>query len=109
VKLWANDIAPKGDFSQYYWCSSVDEAKYIILQYENSNQPFELIEINPDASTYFFKGGGYINLINWLEETERNYPIRICNNDPVVVVNIRQIIKRNNWKEIIGKKFSKTY
>ena len=100
MKLWANDIAPHGDFSQYYWCTSVNEAKRVILQYENSNQPFELIEINPEASTYLFDGGDYINFINWLEETNRNYPIRIYNDNPVVVKQIRQIIKRNNWKEI---------
>lgn len=100
MKLWANDIAPNGDFSQYYWCSSVNEAKQIILQHENNQQPFELIEINPEACTYSFDGGDYINLINWLEETNRDYPIRIYNDNPVIVEQIRRIIKRNNWKEI---------
>ena len=46
MKLWANDIAPAGDMTQHYWCASVDEAKHIIVQYEEQGKPFEAIEIN---------------------------------------------------------------
>ena len=36
----------------------------------------------------------------WLEETGRNYPIRIHSANPVGVQNMRRIIERNGWKEI---------
>ena len=36
----------------------------------------------------------------WLEETGRNYPIRIHSQNFVGVENMRRIIQRNGWKEI---------
>ena len=100
MKLWANDIAPDGYMHQHYWCASVDEAKNIILQYEEQGEPFESIAINPKACTYMQKGGDYYNLISWLEQTRRNYPICIYSDDDVVIENMRLIIERNGWKEV---------
>lgn len=45
-------------------------------------------------------GGDYIKLLDWFEETGRNYPIHIHSMNPVGVENMRRIIKRNGWKEI---------
>ena len=39
-------------------------------------------------------------LLDWLEETGRNYPIRIHSANAVGVQNMRRIIERNGWKEI---------
>ena len=100
MKLWANDIAPAGDMTQHYWCASVDEAKHIIVQYEEQGKPFEAIEINPEACVYMQQGGDYYNLISWLEQTRRNYPICICSDDAAVIENMRLIIERNGWKEV---------
>ena len=49
---------------------------------------------------YAIFGGDYIRLLDWLEETGRNYPIRIHSMNPVGVANMRAIIERNGWKEI---------
>lgn len=60
----------------------------------------ELIDIDHDAGDYVNDGGDYIKLLDWLEETDRNYPIRIHSMNPVGVANMRRIIERNGWKEI---------
>ena len=62
--------------------------------------PFELIDIDHDAGEYTVFGGDYIKLLDWLEETGRNYPIHIHSMNPVGVENMRAIIKRNGWVEV---------
>ena len=99
MKLWINDIRPAPD--GYIWALSVISAKNDILRYERMGEPLELIDIDHDAGEYFQYGGDYIKLLDWLEETDRNYPIHIHSANPVGVTNMRRIIKRNGWKEIV--------
>ena len=110
MKLWVDDVrpAPKG----YVWCKSVDETKECIEYFERylnrmgdtlkpySKYNIELIDIDHDAGDSVQYGGDYIKLLDWLEETERNYPIHIHSMNPVGVANMRAIIERNNWREI---------
>lgn len=110
MKIWIDDIRPAPD--GYVWLRSVDEAKECIVYAENQwarrNEVFydcssfeiKLIDIDHDAGEYAEFGGDYIKLLNWLEETNRNYPIRIHSMNPVGVENMRQIIRHNNWTEI---------
>ena len=60
----------------------------------------ELIDIDHDAGDFACDGGDYIKLLDWLEETGRNYPIHIHSANPVGVQNMRRIIERNGWKEV---------
>ena len=105
MKLWIDDVrpAPPG----YFCCRSVNEAKEIIKKYSsridfdnNSIDDIEMIDIDHDAGIYASQGGDYIKLLDWLEETGRNYPIRIHSMNPVGVENMRAIIRRNGWKEV---------
>ena len=99
MKLWIDDVrpAPEG----YVWCKSVDMARSVIIWYSyRENETIELIDIDHDAGDYACCGGDYIKLLDWLEETCRNYPIRIHSMNPVGVANMRAIIQRNGWKEI---------
>ena len=126
IKLWIDDVrpAPEG----YVWCKSVNEAKELITDYEKDQQYFydmamsflhsgeklahhnvmqmckrrkiELIDTDHDSGDYNIDGGDYIKLLDWLEETGRNYPIRIHSANPVGVQNMRRIIERNGWKEV---------
>ena len=64
------------------------------------DEEIELIDIDHDAGDYAKYGGDYIALLNWLEETGRNYPIRIHSMNPVGVENMRRIIRRNGWTEV---------
>ena len=115
MKLWIDDVrpAPEG----YVWCKSVNKAKHLIEYYEDvvnwaSNRDtqidketvkvytIELIDIDHDSGDYAHDGGDYIKLLDWLEETGRNYPIRIHSQNVVGVENMRAIIERNGWKEV---------
>ena len=103
MRIWVDDVrsAPEG----YVWCKSVQEAKDTVLMLElyatvNESYKVELIDLDHDAGDYAYDGGDYIKLLDWLEETERNYPIRIHSMYPVGVENMRRIIRRNEWTEI---------
>ena len=126
MKLWIDDVRPAPD--GYILCKSVNNAKGCIehfekhvslLEYELNNadgMPFNiiperykaeierltinLIDIDHDAGDYANDGGDYIKLLDWLEETGRNYPIRIHSMNPVGVANMRRIIQRNGWTEV---------
>lgn len=104
MKLWVDDVRPAPD--GYIWCKSVNEAKRFIIdnsprkKFDFVPYPIELIDIDHDAGDYANDGGDYIKLLDWLEETNRNYPIRIHSMNPVGVANMRAIIERNGWTEI---------
>ena len=123
MKVWLDDVrpAPEG----YVWCKSVNEAKQLISTkelnasvyddeavYTNDMQEafrfirlrnlcyIELIDVDHDLGDYAADGGDGIRLLDWLEETGRDYPIRIHSANAVGVANMRRIIERNGWKEI---------
>ena len=103
MRLWIDDArpAPEG----YIWVKTVEDAIIEILTTDalrmvDENQEIELIDIDHDAGDYAQYGGDYIKLLDWLEETGRNYPIRIHSMNPVGVANMRPIIQRNDWKEV---------
>lgn len=108
MKLWVDDVrpAPHGFFHAY----SVEQAKSLIKMMEicdsntwslnDDTYKIELISTDHDAGDYASDGGDYIKLLDWLEETGRNYPIHIHSMNPVGVANMRAIIKRNGWKEV---------
>lgn len=108
MKLWIDDVspAPKG----YEWAKSVHEAMYSIMLVEQRQKnnylgasdcwSVELIDIDHDAGEYSSDGGDYIKLLDWLEETGRNYPIHIHSMNPVGVENMRRIIQKNGWREV---------
>lgn len=108
MKLWIDDVRPAPD-KTYLTARSVNEAKKMIIDAEkyseiprmfDCNFRFTLIDIDHDAGDYTNNGGDYIKLLYWLEETGRNYPIRIHSMNPVGVDNMRRIIKRNGWTEV---------
>lgn len=112
MKLWIDDVrpAPEG----YIRCHSVIQAKNFIQFIENRNayvaihtkegitdeMEIELIDIDHDAGVFADQGVDYIKLLDWLEETGRNYPIHIHSMNVVGVENMRRIIQRNGWKEV---------
>ena len=100
MKLWIDDVrpAPIG----YEWIKSVDQAKMVIELNERlvGTAVIELIDTDHDSGIYAQYGGDYVKLLDWLEETGRNYPIRIHSMNPVGVANMRAIIQRNGWEEV---------
>lgn len=124
MKLWIDDVRPAPD--GYVWCMSVNVAKMFIegnediVRYAHEQltelsvgsdvylqmkeiaevSTIEIIDIDHDAGDYASDGGDYIKLLDWLEETGRNYPIHIHSQNVVGVQNMRAIIKRNGWVEV---------
>ena len=112
MKIWVDDQrpAPKG----YKWLDTVNKVKNFIMFTEDINHKYriftsdgitpedeiELIDLDHDAGSCAADGGDYIEILNWLEETNRNYPIRIHSANPVGVKNMRRIIERNGWTEV---------
>ena len=70
------------------------------IQNQVKQTTITLIDLDHDAGDYANDGGDYIRLLDWLEETGRNYPIRIHSMNPVGVQNMRAIIQRNGWTEV---------
>lgn len=107
MKLWVDDVRPAPD--GFFWAKSVNQAKRTIIDTEEYNNrprmfdishPIEVIDIDHDAGEFAGDGGDYIKLLDWLEETGRNYPIRIHSMNPVGIENMRAIIERNGWREV---------
>lgn len=119
MKIWVDDVrpAPQG----YVWRTTVNDAKKFIefceeiLSWHRTDMDsiyphvdkmiteeytIELIDLDHDAGDCINDGGDYINLLDWLEETGRNYPIRIHSMNPVGRKNMEQIILKNGWKLI---------
>ena len=108
MKLWIDDVRPAP--VDYYWIKSVNQAKSFIEGQEAvcstyypgkaGSHKIELLDLDHDAGKFAFDGGDYIKLLDWLEETGRNYHIRIHSMNPVGVENMRMIIQRNGWTEV---------
>ena len=96
MKLWIDDIRPAPDLS-YFWVSSVNQAKDYIMYCEDCGRSIELIDTDHDAGDYHIFGGDYIKLLDWLEETGRNYPIRIHSMNVVGGMNMEAICRKNGW------------
>lgn len=94
MKLWIDDVRtpPPG----YVWVRSTEDAIQIMFGVGQ----IELIDIDHDAGDYAQYGGDYIEVLKWLEETGRRYPIRIHSMNPVGVQNMRAIIEHNGWTEV---------
>ena len=98
MKIWVDDIRPIPE--GYVGTKSVNETIQLIIEAENKGQIIELIDLDHDLGCYAADGGDYIKILDWLEETGRNYPIRIHSMNPVGVQNMRAIIQRNGWMEV---------
>lgn len=98
MKLWVDDVRPAP--GGYTRSRSVENAQARIQIMEERGTPFTLIDIDHDAGDFAVYGGDYIRLLDWLEETGRNYPIRIHSMNPVGVQNMRAIIQKNGWTEV---------
>lgn len=106
ISLWVDDLRDTPNDNRLWWhARSVNEAKRFIEGFENGLVSpfgkFELIDIDHDAGDYAKDGGDFINVLNWLEETGRNYPIRIHTMNPVGAENMRKIIRKNGWQEVV--------
>lgn len=98
IKIWIDDVrpAPKG----YIWIRSVNEAKRFFSSPIGKNRIIALVDLDHDAGDFASFGGDYIRLLDWFEETGRNYPIRLHSMNPIGIQNMRRIINKNGWREV---------
>ena len=100
-KIWVDDVRrPTESFeSSYIWLKTVEDVKKFIKTVEkNDKHKIELLDLDHDAGDC--GPPDYIKILDWLEETGRNYPIHIHSQNPVGVENMRRIIQRNGWVEV---------
>ena len=112
MKLWIDDIRPVPD--GYIWFKSVNDT----LRYIRWNRDFiSVIDLDHDAGDWATEGGDYIAILTEIERLA-NRPtsegadwafwakncVLFCfhSANPVGVANMRRIIERNGWKEMIG-------
>lgn len=118
MRIWMDDLrpAPDGYIRTYFVDEAINEIirceketdflwKQYILGYterelfEKCIKVFTITEISCDNDLGEGNAEGY-KLLDWLEATGRNYPIRIHSANPVARERMRAIIERNGWKEI---------
>lgn len=119
MKLWMDDLrqAPSGYTRVYLVDEAINEIircdkevdflwKQYILGYierqlfEKCIKVFTIEEISCDNDLGEGNAEGY-KLLDWLEATGRNYPIRIHSANSVARERMRTIIRRNGWKEVM--------
>lgn len=100
MKIWVDDVRPAPLDRGWVQMQSVNTVKFYIKYWEEMGLPIELIDLDHDAGSYAKYGGDYIKILDWLEETGRNYPIRIHSMNSVGVENMRRIIRKNGWTEV---------
>lgn len=98
--LWVDDVRPCPNDIDYTRALTVLGAKAQIISAEFNNCPFDLLDLDSDAGIYAEYGGDYWKLLDWLEATGRNYPIRIHSMNPVARERMRLIIECNGWREV---------
>ena len=96
IKIWVDDIRIPP--SEYIWAKTVQQT--IMMIEEADSKKIKIDEISLDHDAGDFGPPDYIKILDWLEETGRNYPIRIHSQNVVGRMNMRAIIERNGWTEV---------
>ena len=99
TKVWIDDIRPAP--SGYKWFKSVNS----FIDHFSKDAPYldnlGVVDIDHDAGDYAKDGGDYIKCLDYLEHRGvKDLQVRIHSQNPVGVAKMRQIIKKNGWKEI---------
>lgn len=100
--IWVDDAreAPYSNKIDWITLKTVNDFKKIVPSLESVGVTINIISLDHDAGEYYSDGGDYIKILDWLEETGRNYPIHIHSMNAVGCQNMRQIIEKNNWKYV---------
>ena len=99
MKIWIDDVrpAPPG----YIHIESVSEAiEFVRRNYAS----IELLDIDHDAGDFASQGGDYVKLLDFLEAEygdRMSIPVHLHSMNPVGISNMRRIIARNGWKEVM--------
>ena len=72
--------------------------KTIIAIQEAERMGFKITEISLDHDVGDYGPPDYIKVLDWLEETGRNYLIHIHSQNAVRRMNMESIIEHNKWR-----------
>lgn len=99
IKIWVDDVrpAPFGYMNAYTTNIAINIIK---LAVENEID-IEILDIDHDAGEWAYDGGDYIKILDWMERNQISIPIRIHSMNPVGVENMRRIIQKNGWTEVL--------
>jgi hypothetical protein len=89
MKLWIDNktSSPIG----YAWCKDAKQAIANIAFREGwAYNNIDCVSVGDDG----------IELLKWIEETNHSFNIHIHSQDVETIKKIREIIKRNGWKEV---------
>lgn len=100
MKLWVDDVRPAPE-GYTAWVKSTDAAIEILRHWINWGFEIEVVDLDHDAGDYEPYGGDYIKILDWLERIMISLPIRIHSMNPVGRENMRAIIQRNGWMEVM--------
>ena len=78
---------------------SVNEAKRYIIRLEQAKVDIEL-DLDHDLGDFAHDGGDGIELVKWLIETKRFYPIKFHTMNPVGLSNMQALVDRYWDKDI---------
>lgn len=105
MKIWVDDIrpAPEG----YIWCQSTNEALRLLVP---NISDVEILHLDHDMGDTF--GGDAIIILDELErkshrdsnfaEAVSKIVFKLHSANPVGVANMRSIIQKNGWKEVLA-------
>lgn len=96
IKIWVDDVrpAPIG----WHWCKSVNET-IDLIKYLGQNEISE-ISFDHDSGIYYSRGGDYIKILDWIEESYGYFwkvPINLHTMNPIGRQNMERIIWKNRW------------
>lgn len=103
MKIWVDDIRPTPDYSYDVRCMSTNKA---IEKISKCGQGDTLIlDLDHDAGDFFYDGGDYIKILDWLEQWDRkgelDIKVHIHSWNPVGRQNMERICKRNGWEVLV--------
>ena len=94
VKLYVDDIRSTPDRFTHR-AHSVNEAISMIEQFEKNGDVIELISLDHDAGAYHKDGGDFINILDYLVERQKFYPVTFHTANPVGRENMRRIVNKH--------------
>lgn len=85
----------------YIHCKTVDGAKELIEQHEQEGQErITLIDMSYRAGPYKKFGGDYIELLHWLNESGRDYPVKLHGDTPYYRSKLRKFLQEYGFQEV---------
>lgn len=85
----------------YIHCCTVEGAKEVIETHEKEgHERITLIDMSYRAGPYKKFGGDYIQLLHWLNETGRDYPVKLHGDTSYYRSKLRKVLQEYGFHEV---------